>query len=108
MRKPPRLSTIDEIKRDLKRINRKLIGYASRFPDEDCYATAYSVISDMTRHIAEFNEEVKPFIKEANKDRIANPNQYSNRARRWCVLNDSNRKQSTEVEETEGTDAEPG
>lgn len=88
----PLLCTVDKLLRELKRVNDKLIDYTADFPDEDCYATPYSMLSDVTRHIDEFIKEVKPYIKEANEDRKKNPDQYPNRARRWCVLNDSRRK----------------
>ncbi len=88
----PLLCTVDKLLRELKQVNNKLIDYAADFPDEDCYATPYSMFSDITRHIEEFINEVKPHLKEANQDRKKNPDQNPNRARRWCVLNDSRRK----------------
>ena len=96
----PRLSTADELLKELKRVNDKLIEYAADFPDEDCYATAYSIIADVTRHIDECIKELKPYIKEANQDRKKNPDQYRNRARRWCVLNDSRRKSRARAKKT--------
>jgi hypothetical protein len=92
MRKAPRLSVADKLIKDLKRIRKELTAYAAAFPDEDAFATPYSVLSDHIRRIDEIVDELKPSIKDALQHRKEFPDQFPNRARKWCVINDSRRK----------------
>lgn len=102
----PRLSTADQIIKDLKRIRKDLVRYAAAFPNEDAYATPYSVISDHIRRIDEIVEDLKPSIKDAIQHRKENPEQFANRARKWCVINDSRRKPRTRAEDAKSPDEE--
>ena len=102
----PRLSTADQIIKDLKRIRKDLVKYAGAFPNEDAFATPYSVISDHIRHIDGLIEELKPSIKDAFKHRKEFPDQFPNRARKWCVINDSRRKPRSRSEDAKSPDEE--
>ena len=88
----PRLSTVDPILKELKKSKRELRRLANALPDEDAYATPYSILSDMIRHIEEFIDELKPSIKDAKEHRKEFPEQFPNRAKKWCAINDSRRK----------------
>jgi hypothetical protein len=94
-----RLSTVDELLKDLKKSRKKLRQLAEALPDEDAYATPYSVLIDGVNHISDLIKELKPAIKEAKQYRKENPNQFPNRARKWCVINDSRRKPSHGTED---------
>lgn len=102
----PRLSTADQLIKDLKRIRKDLVKYAAAFPDEDAYATPYSIISDHIRKIDEIVEELKPSIKDAFKHRKEHPEQFPNRARKWCVINDSRRKPRSGSKDAQSPDEE--
>lgn len=100
------LSTVDRILKDLKRSRRELVRLANALPDEDAYATPHSVIIDGINHIGELLNELKPAIKEAKEYRKQHPDQFPNRARKWCIVNDSRRKQGASAEDAESPDAE--
>ncbi len=102
----PRLSTVDAVIKGLKKSRREMHQLLKSIPDEDAYATPYSVIVDGINAIDELIKEVKPALKEAIVYRKQNPEQSQNRARKWCVVNDSRRKPSPSTEGAEGSDAE--
>lgn len=102
----PRLSTVDAIIKRLKQSRRELHQLLKSIPDEDAYATPYSVIVDGINAIDELIKEAKPTLKEAIAYRKQNPEQSQNRARKWCVVNDSRRKPSPGIEGTDRPDAE--
>jgi hypothetical protein len=102
----PRLSTADRLVKDLKRIRKDLVKYAAAFPDEDAYATPYSIISDHIRKIDETVEELKPSIKDAIQHRKEFPDQFPNRARKWCVIHDSRRKPRSGSKDAQSPDEE--
>lgn len=101
-----RLSTVDAVIKKLKQSKRELRQILNSIPDEDAYATPYSVIVDGINAIDDLIKEVKPALKEAKEYRKQNPEQFPNRARKWCVVNDSRRKQSPGTEGTDRPDAE--
>lgn len=102
----PRLSTVDAVIKGLKKSRREMHQLLKSIPDEDAYATPYSVIVDGINAIDELIKEIKPSIKEAKEYRKQNPNQSLNRARKWCVVNDSRRKPSPGTEGAASPDAE--
>lgn len=93
MRKAPRLSDVDLILKGLKKSRKELCRLADSLPDEDAYATPYSVLSDAINNIDELLQELKPSIKEAKEYRKQNPEQFPNRARNWCKINSKKNKQ---------------
>lgn len=99
-----RLCTVDAVVKGLKKSKRELRQILRTIPDEDAYATPYSVIVDGINAIDELIKEIKPSIKEAKEYRKQNPNQSLNRARKWCVVNDSRRKPSPGTEGAERPD----
>lgn len=101
-----RLSTVDSVIKGLKKSRQELRKILKTIPDEDAYATPYSVIVDGINSIDELIKEMKPALKEAKKYRKQNPDQFPNRARKWCVINDSRRKQSPSTEGTDRPDPE--
>lgn len=90
----PRLSTADLIIKNMKRVRKELVRFANSLPDEDAYATPYSVCVDGINDLGKLIEELKPALKDAKEHRKQNPHQFPNRARKWCVVNDSDRKPS--------------
>ena len=102
----PRLSTADLLIKNLKRVRRELMRFANAIPNEDAYATPYSVCVDGINDINTLIKELKPTLKEAKEYRKQNPNQFPNRARKWCVINDSRRKPSADSEGASSPDAE--
>jgi hypothetical protein len=101
-----RLSTVDITLKGLKKSKRELHRLLKALPDEDAYATPYSVIADGINAIDELIKEIKPSLKDAKEHRKQYPDQFPNRARKWCVINDSRRKPSAGSEETASPDAE--
>lgn len=102
----PRLSTVDAVIKGLKKSRRELHRLLKSIPDEDAFATPYSVIVDGINAIDELIKEVKPTFKEAKEYRKQNTEQSSNRARKWCVVNDSRRKPSPGAEDAASSDKE--
>ena len=102
----PRLSTADQFIKDLKKIRKDLVKFANALPDEDAFATPYSILSDHVRSIDEFIRELKPSIKDAKEHRKEFPEQFPNRARKWCRINDSRRKPSAGTEDAKSPDEE--
>lgn len=94
-----KLSTVDAIIKGLKKSKRELRQLLKSIPDEDAYATPYSIIVDGINAIDELINDVKPSIKEAKEYRKQNPDQFPNRAKKWCIVNDSRRKPSAGAEE---------
>ncbi len=101
-----RLSNVDSVLKGLKRSRRELYHLLDALPNEDAYATPYSVIVDVINSLDTFIEEIKPAIKDAKEHRKQFPDQFPNRARKWCVINDSRRKPRASTEGAEGSDAE--
>lgn len=101
-----RLSNVDQIIKELKKSRKQLVKLADALPDEDAYATPYSVLIDGVNHIDELIKELKPSIKEAVEYRKQNPDQFPNRARKWCFVYDSSRKSSASTEDAEGSGEE--
>lgn len=102
----PRLSTVDAVLKELKKSKRELHRLLKALPNEDAYATPYSVIADGINSIDELIKEIKPSLKDAKEHRKQYPDQFPNRARKWCVINDSRRKPSPSTEGTDSPDAE--
>lgn len=102
----PRLSTTDFIIKGLKKSRGELSRLANALPNEDAYATAYCVLIDGINAIDELIKEMKPSLKEAKEYRKQNPDQPANRAKKWCAINDSRRKQSPDSEEAGSPDEE--
>ncbi len=86
MSRTVRLSTADQIIKGLKKSRKELVRLADALPDEDAYAMPYSVLIDGINHIDELIKELKPSLKEATLERKQNPNQFPNRARKWCFI----------------------
>jgi hypothetical protein len=101
-----KLSTVDVVVKGLKKSRRELYQLLKSIPDEDAYATPYSVIVDGINAIDVLFKEIKPAFKEAKEYRKQKPEQSLNRARKWCVVNDSRRKPSPGTEETASPDTE--
>jgi hypothetical protein len=89
---PPLLSTADFIIRGLKKSRSQLVKFANSLPNEDAYATPYSILVDGINHIDALIKELKPSIKEAKAFRKENPDQFPNRAKKWCAIYDPPRK----------------
>jgi hypothetical protein len=102
----PRLSTVDLTLKGLKKSRKELVRLANALPDEDAYATPYSILMDGINHIDDLIRELKPSIKEANEYRKQNPDQFPNRARKWCFIHDSSRKSSPGIEDASSVDAQ--
>lgn len=102
----PLLSTAEAILKGLKKSKKELCKLADALPDEDAYAMPYSVLIDGINHIDELIKELKPAIREARQYRKENPEQFPNRARKWCTINDSRRKPSPGAEDAEGSQEE--
>lgn len=92
MSEEPRLSAVDVVIKGLKKSKRQLHQLLNMLPDEDAYATPYSNIVDGINNIDNLIKELKPSLKEAKKYRKQNPDQFPNRAKKWCPINDSRRK----------------
>ena len=86
MSKAPRLSDVDLVLRGLKKSRKELVQLAESLPDEDAYATPYSVLSDAVKNIDEIMRDLKPSIKDAKEFRKQHPEQFPNRARKWCSI----------------------
>jgi hypothetical protein len=95
----PRLSTADLILKELKRVRKQLKQFANSLPNEDAYATPYSVCIDGINSLGELIKDLKPSLKDAKEHRKQFPEQFPNRARKWCVVNDSHRKSSASAED---------
>lgn len=104
----PHLSTVDQVIKGLKKSRRELIRLANSLPDEDAFAMPHSILIDGINDIGSLIKELKPALKEAKEYRKQNPHQFPNRARKWCVINDSDRKSSPGAEEAEGSNEEAG
>lgn len=102
----PLLSTADFIIKGLKKSRSQLVRLADALPDEDAYATPYCVLVDGINAIDELIKELKPALKDAKAHRKQHPEQFPNRARKWCVVNDSRRKQSVSTEDAASSDAQ--
>lgn len=102
------LSTVDQIFKRLKRSRKELVKLAKELPDEDAFATPYSVLIDGINGIDELLRDLKPALKDAKQYRKQNPEQFPNRAKNWCVINDSRRKQSAGTEDAPSADEEAG
>lgn len=96
MRKAPRLSDVDLVIKRLKKSRRELYRLADALPDEDAYATPYSVLVDGINHIDELIKELKPSLKEAKEYRKQNPDQPLNRARGWCTIFKSTKQEGND------------
>jgi hypothetical protein len=103
-----KLSTVDLVLKGLKKSRKELCRLASALPDEDAYATPYSVLVDGINNIDALIKELKPALKDAKEHRKQFPDQFPNRARKWCVINDSHRKPSDGTEDASSSDAEAG
>ena len=101
----PRLCTVDQIVKGLRKARTELARFAASLPDEDAYATPYSVLSDGVKGIDDLIDNLKDSVREANQFRKEHPEQFPNRARVWCKINDSRRKPRASAEETEGTES---
>lgn len=102
------LSDAENILKGLKKSKKELCKLADALPDEDAYATPYCVLVDGINHIDELIKDLKPAIREAREYRKENPEQFPNRARKWCFIYDSNRKSSPGTEDAEGSNEEAG
>jgi len=91
----PRLSTADIIIKGLKKSRCQLVKFADSIPDEDAYATPYSILIDGINHIDTLIKEIKSSLKEAKEYRKQNPDQFPNRAKKWCAINYSKQKTSS-------------
>jgi len=91
----PLLSAIDVILKGLKKSRKELCQLASALPDEDAYATPYSILIDGINAIDELIKSIKPSLKEAKAYRKQNPDQFPNRAKKWCAINYSKQKTSS-------------
>lgn len=91
----------------MRHCRKLLIKQAKALPNEDAYATPYSILIDMANGLGECIKELKPAIKEAKAYRKQNPDQFPNRAKKWCVVNDSRRKQSASTEEADCSEEKP-
>lgn len=100
----PRLCTVDHIIKGLKKTRGELVRLANDLPDEDAYATPYSILSDGVKHLDDLIDNLKDSVREANQYRKENPDQSLNRARKWCVINDSRRKSSASSKNAGSTD----
>ena len=100
----PRLSTADLIIKGLKKSRSELVRFAHALPDEDAYAMPYAVLMDGINHIDGLIKDLKPSLKEAKIHRQQHPNQFPNRARKWCKVYDSSRKSRASIEDTESPD----
>jgi hypothetical protein len=103
-----RLSTVDMLLKGLKKSKKELCRLAKALPDEDAYATPYSVLVDGINNINSLINELKPALKDAKEHRKQFPEQFPNRARKWCVIDDSHRKPSASSEEASSPDEEAG
>ncbi len=95
----PRLSTVDSLVKELKRVRKQLKQFANSLPNEDAFATPYSVAIDGINSLTQLVDELKPSLKDAKEHRKQFPDQFPNRARKWCVVNDSHRKPSASTKD---------
>jgi len=73
-----------DLRKTLKRA-RKLIKQKARgLPDQDAYATVYSLLADVAEEIDFFLKEIDRAAREAKAEVKKNPKQGTNRAKKWC------------------------
>jgi len=73
-----------KLRKALKAARKELAKQATKLPNEDAYATVYSILIDGVRAIDDTLKSLEPAVKEAKKERKRNPNQSPNRAVQWC------------------------
>jgi len=98
MNNPPRLASVDLILKGLKKSKRELCRLAEALPDEDAYATPYSILADAVKHLDEIIQELKPSLKDAKGFRKEHPEQSLNRAKTWCKINGKPKRKDGPVE----------
>lgn len=57
---------------------------AKELPNQDAYATVYSILSDLASAIDVGMKELGPASREVKKTLKENPEQSKNRAKKWC------------------------
>lgn len=74
-----------ELRKYLKMARRRVTKEAAALPDQDAYATVYSIMSDLAREMDLFFQDIDPALKAAKSAVKKNPKQPTNRAKRWCT-----------------------
>jgi hypothetical protein len=60
-----------------------LVRYIKSLPDQDAYATVYSMGADMATEIDDFLKDFPEIFEESQSDLIEHPDQLHNRAIDW-------------------------
>lgn len=103
----PRPSTVEQgIVICVRHCKKLLTKYVNSLPDQDAYATAHSILVDVINSMDQFLKDFKTSLREAKKEVKRNPDQSTNRARKWCPINDSRRKPSAGSEDAPSPDEE--
>lgn len=73
-----------ELKESLKVARKHLKRVAKQIPNQDAYATVYSILSDLAAAIDRGVKDIGPACTEAKRAVKKNPEQAANRAKKWC------------------------
>lgn len=74
---------MDKLRQSLKLARKHIKKVAADLPDEDAYASPYSLLADVAEAIDIFLVEISPALKEASK--LAKTSDFKpNRAKKWC------------------------
>lgn len=74
-----------KLRASLKVARKHLKRVAKQIPNQDAYATVYSILSDIAAAIDVGVKDLGPACKEVKKTLKERPEQFPNRAKRWCV-----------------------
>ncbi len=73
-----------KLRASLKVARKHLKRVAKELPNQDAYATVYSILSDLATAIDVGVKDLGPACKEIKKALKDNPEQSKNRAKTWC------------------------
>ena len=73
-----------ELRDTIKKARKIIKKMAADLPDNDAYATPYSLLSDLATHIDRYMKELGPALTEAKKLEKKYES-APNRAKRWCA-----------------------
>jgi hypothetical protein len=76
---------MQNLKKALKKARTQVKKLAESLPDQDAYATPYSILADMAEDIDKCLKEIGPALKESKKIAKEGSGQFPNRAVRWCI-----------------------
>ena len=74
-----------ELRKYLKQARAQVRKEAAALPDQDAYATPYSMLSDLAKEIDLFTKEIAQAMKDSKSFAKNNPQLGANRAKKWCA-----------------------